>query len=50
MNKISKIKRLKVEFNNKIDQTSYLPVEKIVQITCMFKTQKGIDTINPSTF
>jgi len=37
-------------FNQKIDQTSYLPVEKIVQITCLFKASKGIDTQKPSPF
>jgi hypothetical protein len=31
-------------FNSKIDQNSYLPIEKIAQLTCMFKAAKGIET------
>lgn len=31
-------------FNTKIDQNMFTPMEKIAQITCMFKAPKGIDT------
>lgn len=50
MEKINKYKKLKVMFNQKIDQSSFLPVEKIVQITCLFKAPKGIETQNPNPF
>ena len=37
-----KYKQLKAKFNSRIDNNSYLPIEKIVQITCMFKAPNGI--------